>query len=661
MSAHGRHLLRASAIAVVVCVVALVAAVTNASAYYTARGTASASANVGTLPAPSITSTTAGAGTVTLSWSTVAAPASGSVSYWVSRDGGAASAACPGSGSPTSATSCTDTGVAPGTHQYTVTAVWRTWTRASATRSVTVASGPATRLVFSTPPAGATGGTAFTTQPAVTAQDSAGNTVASYAGSVTLSIASGGASGATLRGCTSTLRSGVTTFSGCQIDKTGSSYVLQAGDGSLSVRGTAFDVTVGAVAQLLFTTQPSGASGGSSFNTQPVVSAADAGGNTVTGASGTVTLTITAGTGATGATLSGCSTARLRSGVASFSGCTIDLASSGYELHATTGSIAGDSAAFAVSVGSVSSLAFTTQPGGAATGGLAFPTQPGVTAQDAGGNTVTTYNRTVQLSITSHTGDKDATLSGCSGTLRNGVTTFAGCEIDIASTGYELHASDISRSVDSNQFNISVGPAASLVFTTNPSGATAGSAFSNQPVVAAQDAGGNSVTTYGGTVALSIGSGPGTTMTGCTGSRRNGVTTFGGCRIDTAGSYTLHASDGTIAGDSSSFTVNPGNATTLTFTTQPVDALVSTTFPTAPVVTAFDAFGNVATSYNSSISLSIKSGTGASGASLSNCNSNRSNGATTFTGCKISKSGSAYQLHASDGSRSTDSTAFNVR
>lgn len=658
MSAHARHLLRTAGIAVVVCVVALVAAAMDASAYYTATGTASATASVGTLPAPSIGAASPGAGTVALSWSAVSAPASGAVAYYVSRDGGAASAACPGSASPTSVTSCTDTGVSPGAHQYTVTAVWRTWSASSATADVTVASGAATRLVFTTQPSGAIGGGAFATQPVVTAEDSAGNAVASYSGTVQLSLASGSG---TLSGCSGTLRGGVTAFAGCQLDKAGAGDKLQASDGTLSVASSAFSVSVGAAAQLLFTTQPAGASGGSSFTTQPVVAATDAGGNVVTSASGSVTLSLASGTGAAGATLSGCTTPRLRSGVASFGGCTLDVASSGYRLHATSGALGGDSAAFTVSVGSVSRLAFTTQPGGGATGGLALPTQPVVAAQDAGGNTVTTYNRTVTLSITSHTGDASATLSGCSGTLRSGLTTFTGCAIDVASSGYELHAGDGSRSTDSGAFTVAVGPAASLAFTTTPSGATAGSAFSTQPVVAAQDAGGNAVTSYGGTVALSIGSGPGSTLTGCSGSRRSGVTSFGGCRIDTAGSYTLHAGDGTLAGDSASFTVGPGSATALTFTTEPVNALVSTVFPTAPVVTAYDAYGNVATGYASSITLSIKSGTGSSGASLGTCSSNRSNGVTTFTGCKIGKSGTAYQLHASDGTRATDSTAFNVR
>jgi trimeric autotransporter adhesin len=659
MSAHARHLIRTAAIALAVSAIGLLAAVMDASAYYTARGTTSAGAAVATLPAPSVTATNSGAGTVALSWTAVAPPASGSVAYYVSRDGGTASAACPSAAAPTSVTSCTDTGVSAGAHAYTVTAVWRTWTRTSASARTTVAYGVATQLVFTTQPAGATGGTAFTTQPVLTARDANGNTVLDYNGSVALSL-TGGTAGAALSGCAGTLRSGVTTFSGCKIDKAGTAYVLGARDGALSASSASFNVTVGAAAQLLFTTQPAGATGATAFTTQPVVTAADAGGNSVTTYAGTVTLTIASGTGTVGAALSGC-TGTLTRGVTTFTGCKIDKAGTGYRLRASDTRIAGDSAAFDVTPGAVATLAFTTQPGGA-TSALAFPTQPVVTAQDAGGNTVTSYNRTIALTIANNTGTKNAVLSGCSGTLVNGVTTFAGCAIDLLGSGYQLRANDGTRSATSAAFDVTVGPAASFVFTTSPSTSTAGTAFGTQPVLAARDAGGNAVTTYAGTITLSVGSGPaGATLSGCSSTVRSGVTTFSGCKLDKSGSYVLHASDGPAAGDSASFTVNAGSAASLAFTTQPVDALINTAFPTSPAVTAFDAFGNVATSYSSSITLTIKSGTGAAGASLTNCSSSRSNGVTTFTGCRINTRGNGYQLRATDGTRTADSTSFNVR
>jgi hypothetical protein len=539
--------------------------------------------------------------------------------------------------------------------------VWRSWKSTSASARVTVALGAATQLVFTTSPGGASGGSAFTTQPVVTARDASNATVTDYSGTVALSIVpSTGTAGAALSSCTGTLRNGVTTFAGCKVDKAGSNYRLRASDGTLSGDSSAFTVAVGAAARLAFTTPPGGgATGGLAFPTQPVVTAQDAGGNTVTGFGSTVTLSILSGTGASGAALSGCGSASARNGVAAFSGCEIDLAASGYQLHASGGALAGDSAAFDVAVGPVSQLAYTTQPAGAVVR-TAFVTQPVVTAQDAGGNAVTTYNGTVTLAIRRFSGASGATLSGCAGTLRSGATTFAGCKLDKVASDYQLRASDGTRTVDSDPFAVVAGPAVRLDYTTSPSSsATAGTAFSTQPALTAYDADGNVATGYAGTVALSIRSGPAGTLSGCTRTLGSGVTTFAGCKLDKVGSYVLLASDGTLSGDSTTVTVGPGTASSLVFTTQPADTTVSTAFST--VLTAFDAFGNVATSYNSSIALSIKSGTGTSGALLSSCSSSRSNGVTTFTGCRINRSGSGYQLRATDGTRTVDSSAFGVR
>jgi trimeric autotransporter adhesin len=560
VSAHVRHLCRTAAIALVVSAIGLLAAVMDASAYYTATGRASATASVAALGAPAITRTSTASGSATLTWSTVTAPGAGAVTYYVSRDGGAASAACPSAAAPTSATSCTDTGLSAGPHSYTVTAVWRSWTHASAAAGVTLASGAVARLVFATQPGGgATGGTAFPTQPVVTAQDSAGNAVSDYSGTVSLSIASGtGAAGATLSGCTGTLRNGVTSFSGCQLDKAGTAYALQASDRALglSVTSAAFNVTAGAATRLVFTTQPGGgATGGTAFPTQPVVTAQDAGGNTATGYAGTLTLTIASG-GTAGATLSGC-TGTARSGVTSFSGCKIDKPGTGYVLQASDRTLSATSAAFDVTAAAATRLVFATQPGGGATGGTAFPTQPVVTAQDAGGNTATGYSGTVTLSIASG-GTAGAALSGCTGTARSGVVTFSGCKIDKTGTGYVLQARDSTLSVTSSAFDVTAGAAASLVFTTQPGGASANNAFTTQPVVTAFDAGGNVATGYAGTVGLTLVAGTGGGALGaCSASLRNGVTAFTRCKINKSGTgYVLRASDTVLLVDSNPFNVS---------------------------------------------------------------------------------------------------------
>jgi hypothetical protein len=109
------------------------------------------------------------------------------------------------------------------------------------------APGPATQLVFSTEPAGATVGGAFTTQPVVTVEDASGDVITSDSSTVSLSIASGtptsGGPGA-LSGCSPNESLGVITFSGCQIGTTGTAYELDATDGSLTAAtSAAFNVT----------------------------------------------------------------------------------------------------------------------------------------------------------------------------------------------------------------------------------------------------------------------------------------------------------------------------------------------------------------------------------------------------------------------------------
>jgi trimeric autotransporter adhesin len=651
---------RARTLVAVAAAALLLALPSGAHAHFTASGSTRATATIATLPAPTITSATPGSANVRLEWSEVTAPDGSSVTYYVTRDDGAPSGDCPSVALPRGGTSCTDTSVSNGRHDYTVTAVWRSWRSSSATASATVTHGPATQLVFTTQPGdGATGGLAFPRQPVVTALDASGITVSDYAGTVRLTIQSGGAAGAVLSGCIASLANGVTRFSGCEIDRSsGSNYVLRASDGTLGVNSLGFSVRTGLFAQFRFSTHPGNGTGGSEFSPQPDLTATDAGGNTVTSYSGTPRLSIVPGTGTPGAVLSQCDIDDNDNGVIEFDNCEIDRAGTGYRLLATDGAATGESNAFNVTVGSLADIRFTTQPGGGATGGLVFPTQPVVTAVDAGGNTVTSYTGTPVLTIAS--GPSGADLEGCVGTRVSGVVTFSGCTLDRNGT-YELRADDGPRDDESASFSVDIGPLVKLGFTAQPTSATAGTTLSPAPRVTGTDAGGNPVAGYSGTIAITV-ERDASALTGCTSSVSSGTTTFSNCRITTAASgYVLHASDGTLVGDSAPFTVNAGSATSIRFTTQPGGgATGGLAFPTQPVVTAYDAFGNVATGYASTVSLTIVSGTGTAGASLTNCSRTLTAGVSSFRNCEINRVGEDYVLRASDGTRTANSDAFDV-
>jgi len=319
---------------------------------------------------------------------------------------------------------------------------------------------------------------------------------------------------------------------------------------------------VGPPATVSFSQQPGGSpTGGVAFPTQPSVLVTDAGGNVVSATN--VALTITPSTGAIGATLS-CPTATLNtvatngSGLAAFTDCAIDKAGTAYQLRAIAGSVLKDSSGFNVAVGPPATVSFSQQPGGSPTGGVAFPTQPWVVVTDAGGNAVSATN--VVLTITPLTGTSGAALSCPSLTLNTlatngaGVAAFTDCAIDKTGTAYELRASVGSLQPDSSSFNVTVGPAAKLVFTTEPSStATHLSAFTQQPVVSVEDAGGNVVTTDSTTVVtLGLAGGAVGAVLTCTTIPPHvvsGVATFDGCSIDLASAtpYQVTASGSTPA------------------------------------------------------------------------------------------------------------------
>jgi trimeric autotransporter adhesin len=205
---------------------------------------------------------------------------------------------------------------------------------------VTVSPTSAAKLGFTQQPSGSTGGVAFATQPRVTIQDQYGNTVNTATNSVTLAIGTNPGGGAL--SCTTNpvaAVAGVATFSGCKIDKAGNGYTLTATSGSLtSATSSAFNITVGSAAKLAFTQQPAGAVAGVAFTTQPRIAIQDAGGNLVTTATNSVTLAI--GTNPGGATLS-CTAnpVAASAGVASFAGCLLNRAGTGYTLTASSGSL----------------------------------------------------------------------------------------------------------------------------------------------------------------------------------------------------------------------------------------------------------------------------------------------------------------------------------
>jgi hypothetical protein len=213
---------------------------------------------------------------------------------------------------------------------------------------VITADEPAT-VTYASQPAGAVVSTIWGTQPTVHVVDAYGNPVPSA--TVTLAIkALTGTAGAALTcdaGPFATDSSGNAAFTGCAIDKVGAGYVTTATAGSATVDSSPFDVTSTAPDGLTFSVTPSGGAAGDAWATQPEVGVADVSLSGVEGA--TVTLAIKPGTGTPGAVLTCAPAVSDSSGYATFSGCSIDVAGTGYVLTASvTGLIPVDSATFVV-------------------------------------------------------------------------------------------------------------------------------------------------------------------------------------------------------------------------------------------------------------------------------------------------------------------------
>jgi hypothetical protein len=215
------------------------------------------------------------------------------------------------------------------------------------------------------------------------------------------------------------------------------------------------------------------------------------------------------------------------------------------------------------------SLAFVQQPGSGETG-VALSPPVTVAAKDQFGNTFTgDSSSTVTLTLNGGTfvgGGNTATAR-----FSNGVAAFG--NLAVAAPGsYTLTASDGSLSgATSNPFTVQTP--AKLAFTQQPGNGVIGAPLSPPVAVAVEDAGGSVVSGDASTVTLTLSSGTFSTGSNtATATAVNGVATFGGLVINTAGSYTLAASDGSLTGATSNrFTVSAGTSVYLDFNTAATD------------------------------------------------------------------------------------------
>src|SRR5579871_5898939 len=415
--------------------------------------------------------------------------------------------------------------------------------------SLSQVAGALNKFVFSSISSPQTAGSSFTVAT-VSAEDQFGTVLSNantngnaFTGTVTFSTnAAGGSVSPTT---SSAFADGVLSAQSLTVTKA-VSQAITATLGAVTGLSNSFGVDPGAASQLIFTAQPGSAASGGTISAV-TVTAEDANGNVVTGYTGNVTISI--GTNPSSGTLGGTLTVAAVNGVATFSDLSIDKAGTGYTLSATDGTMStAPSGSFDITAGAATHVVFSAQPSSAVSG-IAISPAITVTALDASNNVVTGYTGSITISIANNAGG--GTLNGTlSVAAVNGVATFNNLSIDKAGTGYTLSATDGTLSTGSSSaFNITAGAATHLVFTVQPTSATAGATI-NAVSVTAEDASNNIVSSYTGSVAISISNNPASgTLSGTLSvSAVNGVATFSDLSIDNPGTgYTLTATDGTIS------------------------------------------------------------------------------------------------------------------
>jgi hypothetical protein len=528
---------------------------------------------------------------------------------------------------------------------FTLQASTATLVRTSNTFNIT--PGPTSQLVFTTQPANATAGAAIAPAVVVTAQDAFFNTT-NFAGSVLIAIAAN-PGGGTLSGAPNpvTAVNGVASFPNLSINRPGTGYTLRASSGTLAGTSIAFNVISGPPTQLAFTVPPSSTNAGAAITPPVQVAALDALGNTATSFSGSITLAIGANPGS--GTLSGTNPVAAVNGVATFSNLSINRTGNGYTLRATSGTLtAATSAAFNITAGAPQ-LVFTTPPSHT-TAGAVINGASGVqvTARDALGNTVVTFTGSVTVAIGTNAGG--GTLSGTTSvTAILGVATFPNLSINRPGTGYTLTASGVgATAATSGPFNITPGPAVQLVFTGPPSNTGAGAAITPAVLVTAQDALGNTATSFGGLVTITIADNPGgATLSGTPAvNAASGVATFSNLRLNRPGiGYTLRAgSAGLVPDTSTAFNVT-SVATKLVFTTQPGTTAAGSTITPAVRVSAQDSLGNTVTGFTGNVTIAIYDNPGL-GVLAGTKVQPALAGVATFSNLSINRVGNGYTLIA---------------
>ena len=514
---------------------------------------------------------------------------------------------------------------------------------------------PARLNVAAQPPSSLAAGSPFGLTVSVDSPD--GQLLTDASGTITISL-SNDPGGAALNGTlTEPIKDGVATFSGLSIDKDGIGFsLLFSGGGMNSATSASFNVVPATASQLVISSQPpASVTAGGAFGL--AVSVEDAYGNLESEFDGSVSLALVSDP--VGASLAGNLTATTTGGVADFHGLSLDQAGRGFTIAASaSGLTTVTTQSFDVEPSTPSLLVVTSEPSRTITAGLGFGLALAV--EDAYGNLDPSYNG--KLSVTISGGPAGARLNGMlSISAIGGVVNFSGLGITEAGAGYTLEVSGNGlTAATTTAFAVTPASASQLVVGAPPASVAAGQGFS--VTVSVEDAYGNLENSFGGSINLALGANPaGGSLGGdLTLQATGGVADFSSLILTTAGSgFTIEAtSHGLSAATTPSFTVTPGAPSQLVINGEPPTSITAGN-GIGLIVKVEDAFGNLETAYDSSVSVGLSGGP--VGAVLKGTLSGvATSGMASFSGLTIAEAGSGFVLDATSGGLTVATSSFAV-
>jgi hypothetical protein len=454
--------------------------------------------------------------------------------------------------------------------------------------ALTATAPPAAKLAFTSLTASVASGATKTLT--VEVRDASNNLVTSD-NSTVVTFAQTAGSGSVMGLGTATASGGVA--SKVVTGATAGSVTVTATATGLSPDSSTFSVTAGTAAKVVFTSSTTSVASGATKTLTAQVR--DASNNLVSSDNSTVvTFAQTAGSGS----VTGLGTATASGGVASK---TVTGATAGpVTITASASGLTSDTSSFSVTVGPATKVVFTSSTTSVASGATKTLTAQ---VRDANNNLVTSDNSTVvtfaQTSGTgSVTGLGTATASG--GVASKVVTGATAGPVTITASASGLTS-------DTSSFSVTVGPATKVVFASSTASVASGA--TKTLTVEVRDANDNLVTTDNSTAvdfAQTSGSGSVSglgTATASGGIAQKTVTGVAG------GSVTITASAIGLTSATSVFTVTPGAASKLVFTSS--TASVASGATKTLTVEVRDANNNLEASDNSTVvTFGQTSGTG---------------------------------------------------